>query len=102
MRGRAKLVSRALSTTLDRLDEVTRELRRRRPGTSRYERALAEAERLNADVIELTAELNALRQDGATPDGFVVAPVKARPRRNSVLAVRERRAAVPATRAPTA
>jgi hypothetical protein len=62
MRGRAKVVSRALSKTLDRLEEVTEEMRRGKPGTSRYERALAEAERLNADVMELTIERNALEQ----------------------------------------
>jgi hypothetical protein len=55
-----KTISRALVQTLERLDAATEAMRRSRPGTAKYERAIAEAERLNADVMELTRERNAL------------------------------------------
>jgi hypothetical protein len=55
-----KTMRRALVQTLERLDAATEAMRRSRPGTVEYERAIAEAERLNADVMELTRERNAI------------------------------------------
>jgi hypothetical protein len=61
MSSSQKLLKRALADALDRLDCAASGLRRMRPGSAEYERALLEAERLHADVKELMGERRNLR-----------------------------------------